>query len=95
MVRVAGTLQKSSEVMKLVNDSMKLPALRATVMNMSKGTRWPLGCQRVGGAGGPLRGGWGKVWGWRSWRCSRLRRLLPFERCALSTCQPTRPLPAP
>jgi hypothetical protein len=57
MVRVAGTLQKSTEVMKLVNDSMKLPVLRATMLGMSKGTSWVGGQEdsrreaRCGGVG--------------------------------------------
>lgn len=37
MVRVAGSLQKSNDVMKLVNESMKLPELQKTMMEMSKG----------------------------------------------------------
>lgn len=36
MVRVAGSLQKSNDVMKLVNESMKLPELQKTMMEMSK-----------------------------------------------------------
>lgn len=36
MVRVSGTLQKSGEVMKLVNDSLKLPELQKTMFEMSK-----------------------------------------------------------
>ena len=37
MTRVAGTLQKSGEVMKLVNGLMKVPALQRTMMDMSRG----------------------------------------------------------
>lgn len=37
MVRVAGSLQKSNDVMKLVNDSLKLPDMQKTMMEMSKG----------------------------------------------------------
>jgi hypothetical protein len=37
MIKVAGTLGKSGEVMKIVNDMIKLPALRTTMMEMSKG----------------------------------------------------------
>lgn len=37
MVKVAGTLQRSTEVMKLVNESLRLPALQRTMMEMSKG----------------------------------------------------------
>ena len=37
MVKVAGTLQQSSEVMRVVNDMMKLPAMQEVMMNMSKG----------------------------------------------------------
>jgi hypothetical protein len=37
MIKVAGHLAKSSEVMKLVNDMIKLPVLRQTMMEMSKG----------------------------------------------------------
>eukprot|EP00877_Chromochloris_zofingiensis_P006370 jgi/Chrzof1/1987/Cz10g28280.t1 len=36
MVRVAGSLQKSNDVMKLVNDSLKLPDMQKTMMEMSK-----------------------------------------------------------
>lgn len=35
-VQVAGTLQKSTEVMKLVNDLIKAPQLNQTVQQMSK-----------------------------------------------------------
>jgi hypothetical protein len=51
MVKVAGTLQRSSEVMKLVNESMKLPEMQRTMMEMSKGeggggvaSPWRRGC---------------------------------------------------
>ena len=37
MVRVSGSLQKSVDVMKLVNDTLKLPELQRTMMEMSKG----------------------------------------------------------
>ena len=37
MVRVAGTLQRSTEVMKLVNESLKLPQMQRTMMEMSRG----------------------------------------------------------
>ena len=37
MLRVAGHLQKSTEVMKLVNDTMKLPEIQKSMMEMSKG----------------------------------------------------------
>jgi hypothetical protein len=37
MLRVAGHLQKSTEVMKLVNDTMKLPEMQKAMMEMSKG----------------------------------------------------------
>jgi charged multivesicular body protein 3 len=43
MVRVAGTLSKSNEVMRLVNESLKLPELQRTMMEMSRG--------EAGGAG--------------------------------------------
>lgn len=36
MVRVAGTLQRSGEVMKVVNEMMKLPELRQNMMEMSR-----------------------------------------------------------
>jgi Snf7 len=36
MVRVAGSLSKSAEVMKLVNGLMKAPQLNATMMQMSR-----------------------------------------------------------
>eukprot|EP00775_Hariotina_reticulata_P002794 gene2794-3087_t len=36
MLRVSGTLQKSGEVMKLVNDTLKLPELQKTMFEMSK-----------------------------------------------------------
>jgi len=36
MVRVAGTLSKSNEVMKLVNESLKLPEMQRTMMEMSR-----------------------------------------------------------
>eukprot|EP00882_Tetradesmus_deserticola_P016923 GHRQ01018103.1.p1 GENE.GHRQ01018103.1~~GHRQ01018103.1.p1 ORF type:complete len:159 (+),score=84.93 GHRQ01018103.1:253-729(+) len=36
MLRVSGTLQKSSDVMKLVNDSIKLPEMQKTMFEMSK-----------------------------------------------------------
>lgn len=39
MTRVAGSLQKSGEVMKLVNNLMKVPQLQRTMMEMSKGER--------------------------------------------------------
>jgi hypothetical protein len=37
MVRVCGSLQKSGEVMRLVNDSLKLPEMQRTMFEMSKG----------------------------------------------------------
>ena len=37
MVKVAGSLQRSGEVMKLVNESMKLPEMSRAVMEMAKG----------------------------------------------------------
>jgi L-asparagine transporter-like permease len=37
MLRVSGTLQKSGEVMKLVNESIKLPEMQRTMFEMSKG----------------------------------------------------------
>lgn len=37
MLRVSGSLQKSGEVMKLVNDSLKLPEMQKTMFEMSKG----------------------------------------------------------
>jgi charged multivesicular body protein 3 len=37
MVRVAGTLQRSGEVMKLVNESLRMPELQRTMMEMSRG----------------------------------------------------------
>jgi charged multivesicular body protein 3 len=37
MLRVSGTLQKSGEVMKLVNDTLKLPEMQRTMFEMSKG----------------------------------------------------------
>eukprot|EP00879_Flechtneria_rotunda_P005111 GHRR01005392.1.p2 GENE.GHRR01005392.1~~GHRR01005392.1.p2 ORF type:complete len:160 (+),score=62.34 GHRR01005392.1:735-1214(+) len=36
MVRVSGSLQRSGEVMKLVNDSLKLPEMQKTMYEMSK-----------------------------------------------------------
>lgn len=36
MLRVSGTLQKSSDVMKLVNDTIKLPEMQKTMFEMSK-----------------------------------------------------------
>jgi len=37
MLRVSGSLQKSGEVMKLVNDTIKLPEMQRTMFEMSKG----------------------------------------------------------
>jgi hypothetical protein len=37
MLRVSGSLQKSGEVMKLVNESIKLPEMQRTMFEMSKG----------------------------------------------------------
>lgn len=37
MLRVSGTLQKSTDVMKLVNDTIKLPEMQRTMFEMSKG----------------------------------------------------------
>jgi hypothetical protein len=37
MLRVSGSLQKSGEVMKLVNESIKLPEMQKTMFEMSKG----------------------------------------------------------
>jgi hypothetical protein len=37
MVKVAGSLQKSSEVMKLINESMRLPEMTRSMMEMAKG----------------------------------------------------------
>jgi hypothetical protein len=37
MLRVSGTLQKSTDVMKLVNDTLKLPEMQKTMFEMSKG----------------------------------------------------------
>jgi charged multivesicular body protein 3 len=37
MLRVSGTLQKSTDVMKLVNDTIKLPEMQKTMFEMSKG----------------------------------------------------------
>lgn len=37
MLRVSGSLQKSGEVMKLVNDTIKLPEMQKTMFEMSKG----------------------------------------------------------
>jgi hypothetical protein len=39
MLRVAGTLSKSTEVMKMVNTIIRAPELQKTVMEMSKGAR--------------------------------------------------------
>lgn len=36
MLRVSGSLQKSGEVMKLVNDTIKLPEMQRTMFEMSK-----------------------------------------------------------
>lgn len=36
MIRVAGTLQKSNDVMKIVNDAIKLPEMQKTMMEMSR-----------------------------------------------------------
>ncbi|GBF93578.1 vacuolar sorting-associated protein [Raphidocelis subcapitata] len=36
MVKVAGTLQRSSDVMKLINESMKLPEMQRTMMDMAR-----------------------------------------------------------
>lgn len=36
MVKVAGHLQKSTEVMKMVNDTLKMPEIQRTMMEMSK-----------------------------------------------------------
>lgn len=36
MLRVSGTLQKSTDVMKLVNETLKLPEIQATMMDMSR-----------------------------------------------------------
>lgn len=43
MLRVSGTLQKSGEVMKLVNESIKLPEMQKTMFEMSKGA-WGVRC---------------------------------------------------
>jgi hypothetical protein len=37
MLRVSGTLSKSTDVMKLVNDTIKLPEMQKTMFEMSKG----------------------------------------------------------
>jgi hypothetical protein len=37
MLRVSGSLQKSGEVMKLVNETIKLPEMQKTMFEMSKG----------------------------------------------------------
>lgn len=37
MTRVAGSLAKSGEVMKLVNNLMKVPQLHKTMVEMSRG----------------------------------------------------------
>jgi hypothetical protein len=39
MTRVAGALTKSGEVMKLVNNLMKVPQLQRTMVDMAKGER--------------------------------------------------------
>jgi hypothetical protein len=39
MIKVSGALQKSTIVMKDVNDLIKLPELQKTMMEMSKGER--------------------------------------------------------
>lgn len=36
MVRVAGTLSKSTEVMKIINDLVRVPALMQTMQSMAK-----------------------------------------------------------
>ena len=37
MVKVAGSMQRSTEVMKLVSESMKLPEMQRTMMEMARG----------------------------------------------------------
>ena len=49
MTRVAGSLAKSGEVLKLVNNLMKVPQLQRTMMEMSRGE---LGGRAGGRAGG-------------------------------------------
>ncbi len=39
ILKVSGAMQRSSEVMKEVNDLVKLPELRKTMVEMSKGGR--------------------------------------------------------
>lgn len=39
MLRVSGTLQKSTDVMKLVNETLKLPEMQRTMFEMSRGGR--------------------------------------------------------
>ncbi len=51
MLRVAGTLSKSTEVMKQVNTIIKAPELQKTMMEMSKG-----GCSKGQGQGRAGRG---------------------------------------
>lgn len=43
MTRVAGSLAKSGEVLKLVNNLMKVPQLQRTMMEMSRG-EWAGAC---------------------------------------------------
>lgn len=46
MTRVAGSLAKSGEVMKLVNNLMKVPQLHKTMVEMSRGGRAAVACCR-------------------------------------------------
>lgn len=52
MVKVAGSLQRSNEVMRLVNESMRLPEMQRTLMEMSRGEWGSWGCSEDGSDGG-------------------------------------------
>ena len=56
MTRVAGALGKSGEVMKLVNNLMRVPALQKTMVEMSRGGRRRRGQHRTGEAGRDMSG---------------------------------------
>lgn len=52
MVRVAGAMKKSTEVMSSMNSMIKLPEMQRSMMEMSRGV-----CMCVWGGGGGRQGG--------------------------------------
>jgi hypothetical protein len=77
MTRVAGSLAKSGEVLKLVNNLMKVPQLQRTMMEMSKG-EWA-GMRLWGGLHARLDGA--------GWRFSLAAGNLGRARTCLSVCR--------